>query len=242
MPLPWDEKFIAFYLADIKALAKRYANDPRVFQIQILGHNYNEAGEEMHAPVIDVMKPYGWTREKVLANWKFWIDRYAGLFPKKKLSLVVSQMYRGGEMDLPGLVADYFVEKCQGRAVVQTHQLHGREDGMGMSGEVSRRLADRAPNCHEAVGSFMEQRARQGTGAMTVYNARRMGDNLLYLQLWRRDCNDVRYAQELADAWKKYGSVPIAELKERLIKDGAYIEKSDWVPPTAPPAVVPKKS
>jgi hypothetical protein len=239
VPLPWDETFMRLYLADLTELARRYADDPRIFQVQVLGHNYNEAGEEMHAPAIDVMKPYGWTREKALANWKYWIDRHAELFPKTKLSLVISQMYRGGETDLPGLVADYFVEKCAGRATLQTHQIHGRDDGLAPSGEICRRLASLAPNCHEAVGSFLEQRPRQGTAAMTVYNARKMGDNLLYFQLWRRDCNDVKYAQDFLDAWKKYGRVPMSDLKARLIADGAYVEKSDYVPAGVPPTAGP---
>lgn len=157
-PLPWDRKFMELYLADIRELARRYADDPRVFQVQILGHNYNEAGEEMHAPAIEAMKPHGWTRELVLENWRFWIDRYAEAFPRKKLSLIVSQMYRGGAADLPALVAEYFVERCQGRAVLQTHQLNGREDAIPASGEICRRFASLAPNSHEAVGSFRSSR------------------------------------------------------------------------------------
>ncbi len=242
VPVPWDEKFIALYLADLRELARRYADDPRVFQIEVLGHNYNEAGEEMHAPAIEVMKPYGWSREKVIANWKFWIDRHAELFPKKKLSLVISQMYRGGETDLPGLVADYFVEKCAGRATLQTHQIHGRDDGFAPSGEICRRLAQLAPNCHEAVGSFLEQRPRQGSAAMTVYNARKMGDNLLYFQLWRRDGNDPKYAREFLEAWAKYGMVPFADLKAKLIAEGVYVEKSDYVPQGVPPTKGPNPS
>ena len=239
VPVPWDPRFMELYLADLKELARRYANDPRIFQIQVLGHNYNEAGEEMHAPAIEVMKPYGWTREKVISNWKFWIDRHAELFPGKKLSLVISQMYRGGEPDLPNVVADYFVEKCAGRAVLQTHQIHGREDSLPPSGQTCQRLAQLAPNCHEAVGSFLEQRPRQGTAAMTLYNARQMGDNLLYFQLWRRDSNEVKFAQDWVDAWQKYGRVPLSELKARMVKDGVYVEKSDYVPQGVPPTAGP---
>ena len=74
---------------------------------------------------------------------------------------------------------------------------------------------------------------------MTIYNARRMGDNLLYLQLWRRDCNDPKFARDLVEAWQKYGRVPLAELKARLIADGIYIEKSDYVPGGVPPTAGP---
>jgi hypothetical protein len=241
-PLPWDARFMELYLADLTELGRRYANDPRIFQVQILGHNYNEAGEEMHAPSIESMKPHGWTRELVLQNWRYWIDRYAELFPKTKLSLIVSQMYRGGEHDLPDLVADYFVERCTGRAVLQTHQIHGRDATLPSSAKTCARLADRSASSHEAVGSFLEQRTRQGTAAMTVYNCRMAGDNLLYFQLWRRDCNDPKFARDFLDAWQKYGALPLADLKPALIRDGLFIEKSDYVPPSVPPTSGPHKS
>lgn len=223
VPLPWDPKFMELYLGDLKAIAERYGNDPRVFQVQVMGHNYNPNGEEMHAPSVASMEPYGWTREIVLENWKYWIDQYNTLFPKKKLSLIVSQMY-GGESarDLPQLVAKYFVEQCKGRAVLQTHQLGGRTDFVTESGAICREFANLAPNCHEAVQSFSEAPEKQGSAAMTLYNARQRGDNLLYLQLWRRDCNDPKYAKAVVDAWNKYSSLSLEDMKARLIADGVY--------------------
>lgn len=100
------------------------------------------------------------------------------------------------------------------------------------------------PNCHETVGSFQEQPERQGTPAMTLYNARKGGDNLLYLQLWRRDCDDPRYAKAVLEAWEKYGALPLDGFKAQLIADGLYVEKSDFHPgarrPTAGPAPGPE--
>lgn len=226
VPVPWDPKFIEFYLGDLRELARRYASDARVFQLEILGQNYNDSGEEMHAPASEAMKPYGWTRAVALQNWHFWIDRYAELFPRQKLSLVVSQMYRGGDEDLPGLVAQYFVQKLAGRGVLQTHQIQGREDLLAPSGQICRELARLAPNCHEMVQTFKERPDRQGSAAMTIYNARQMGDNLLYLQLWRRDAEDPKYLQALAEAWRRYGSVPLDQLKARMMADGVYTARA----------------
>jgi len=186
----------------------------------------------MHAPAADAMRPFGWSEETVLHNWKFWIDRYAELFPKKKLNLIVSQMYKGrdGGPDLPGKVAAYFMEKCAGRAVLQTHQLQGRQDALAESAQICGQYARLAPNCHEMVGSFKEQPDRQGSPAMTLYNTKQAGNNVLYLQLWRRDCNDPQYAKALLDAWEKYHALNAAEMKTRLIAEGLYVEKSNWRP------------
>jgi len=157
VPLPWDRKFMELLANDLRAIAERYGEDPRVFQVQVLGHNYNPNGEEMHAPSVEAMLPYGWTRETVIENWKYWVDLYNELFPKKKLSLIVSQMYRGqGAEDLPDVVAEYFVNTCQGRAVLQTHQLGGRMDYLAASGETCKAFSELAPNCFEAVQSFSE--------------------------------------------------------------------------------------
>lgn len=233
-PLPWDPKLMELLTADLRKLAERYDHDPRVFQIEVLGHNYNPGGEEMHAPSVDAMKPYGWSREKVLGNWKYWIDQYATLFPRKTLSLVISQMYRGSGMELPEQVTAYFIERCAGRGVLQTHQVTGRVDRVAESGQICGQHALLAPNSHEAVLSFKEAPERQGTPAMTIYNARQCGDNLLYFQFWRRDCEDPKYAGAFADAWEKYGRMPLAELKARLIADGLYIPPAANEPPAAP--------
>lgn len=234
VPLPWDRRFMELYTADLRLFAERYAGDPRIFQIEVLGHNYNPGGEEMHAPTVEAMKPYDWSKEKVLENWKYWVDLYATLFPRQKLSLVVSQMYRGSGMELPEKVAAYFVERCAGRAVLQTHQLTGRIDRVAESGQICAEHARLAPSSHEAVLSFKETPERQGTPAMTLYNARQGGDNLLYFQFWRRDCEDPKYAQAFAEAWEKYGRVPLGELKARLTADGLYVPPETREPPAAP--------
>ena len=238
VPVPWDERFIELFLADLNALASRYAEDPRIFQIEVLAHNYNPGGEEMHAPTADAMRPFGWSEEKALSNWKFWIDRYAELFPKKKLSLVVSQMYRGGGANLPRQVAEYFVGKCQGRGVLQTHQLQGRQDALAESAQICQQFARLAPSSHEMVGSFKEQPERQGSPEMTVFNAKQAG-NLLYLQLWRRDCNEPQYAKGILDAWQKYGALSVAEMKARLVAEGRYVERSAWQPGAREPQPAP---
>jgi len=204
-PLPWDERYIALLSGDLKDIAARYGTDPRVFSIEVLGHNYK--GEEMHAPDPESLLGTDWSPKKALDNWKYWIDLYNSLFPEKKLILVISQMYRG-EKQLPVEVADYFVTRCQGRAILQTDQLNGREDKLLWSMEICRRFSTLAPNCHEMVGSFKTQPARQGDPAMTIKNFLK-GGNPLYLQLWRGDADDPRYAKELLDAFREYHTQPI---------------------------------
>lgn len=224
-PIPWDTTYMRLFTKDVKAIAKLYANDSRVNMVEILGHHFR--GEEMHAPNKNLFMQFGWNKNVVIANWKYWINLYDSLYPYMKLNLVVSQMY-DGVPELPEIVAAYFLEKCSGRAVLQTDQLNGREGGrIPGSGELCKKFSDLAPNCHEMVASFKEQPDRQGTPSMTIYNFKQMG-NPYYLQLWRRDCDDPAYAKALLDAWEKYKKMTVPEMKEQLIKEGLFIEKSTW--------------
>lgn len=223
--VPWDKKFMELFSADVKAVAKIYANDPRVFMVGILGHNYK--GEEMHAPKTQYFKDYGWSKEIIIDNWKYWIDLYDSLYPTKKLNLVVSQMYPG-MTDFPERVVAYFLEKCSERAVLQTDQLNGRESKLPISGQICKKFSSIAPNGHETVGSFKEQPERQGTAEMTVYKLRLMG-NPLFIQLWRRDCSDPQYCKRFLDAMEKYEDLSLNEMKQQLIREGLYIEESDYI-------------
>lgn len=222
--VPWDPKYMELFSADIKAIAAKYANDPRIFMVGVLGHNFK--GEEMHAPPVDLFKDYNWSESKVFENWKYWIDLYNSLYPNKKLSVVISQMYPG-KNDLPEKVVTYFLEKCSGRAVLQTHQLNGRDANFSLSGDICKKYSNIAPNGHETVGSFKEQPERQGTPEMTIYKLKSMG-NPLFLQLWRRDCSNSQYAKALIEAWNKYKDMTVDEMKSRMKEEGLYIEKSTW--------------
>ena len=231
-PIPWDSRFMDLFSADIRELGARYADDPRVFSVEVLGHNYNHAGEEMHAPAVSEMEPFGWSREKVLDNWKYWINEYNEAFPKKKLVLIVSQMYRGpeDERDLPGAVTKYFLEQCQGRAILMTHQLQGRRDVLGFGPAMCAEYREQAPNGHELGASLKENPERLGSLPMTIYMFLKAG-NPLFLQVWRRDCDDPQYARSMLDAWKKYGAGRTAEeCKALLEKEGLYVPPDADVP------------
>jgi Beta-galactosidase. len=218
-PVPWDYRYLEIYWGDLRRIQARYGNDPRVWAIKVLGHNYNHVGEEMHAPPAAELKPYGWTKHKFLENWKVWIDLYDEMFPNKKLILVVSQNYTGepGAEALSEGVARYFVEKCQGRAILMSHQLHGRHDGLAFGPEICRKLSDLAPNAHEFVGSMKETPERQGTMPMVIYNTVQAG-NPIFLQLWRRDCDDPTYVKQVLEAWNRYGWI-LRESLELVLKD-----------------------
>jgi hypothetical protein len=146
-------------------------------------------------------------------------------------------MYPGYD-DLPGEIADYFVKTYQGRAILQTDQLHGRDESQQLSDTIVRQLSAYAPISHELVGSFKEQPTRQGTPEMTVYNFLRNG-NPLYLQLWRRDSSDPRYAQALIAAMHTYGHLDVEAVKAQLQREGLYREHADWHPTMVTPAAKP---
>jgi hypothetical protein len=234
-PVFWSGGYLKLLTADIQAIAQHYGDDPRVSSITIQGHNYQ--GEEMHGIPVTFLTPYGFSREMVVENWKYWIDTYGQLFPHKKLILVISQMYPGYP-DLPFEIADYFVKTYQGRAILQTHQLHGRDESQLLSDTIVRQLSAYAPTSHELVGSFKEQPARQGTAEMTVYNFIRNG-NPLYLQLWRRDSSDPHYAQALIAAMHMYEHLEVKAIKAQLQHERLYREHADWHPNMETPASKP---
>lgn len=234
-PVFWSEGYMKLLTADVQAIAQRYGDDPRVSTITIQGHNYQ--GEEMHGIAVTFLAPYGFSRAKVVENWKYWIETYGRAFPQKKLILVISQMYPGYD-DLPLEIADYFVKSYQGRAILQTHQLHGRDESQQLSASIVRQLSAYAPTSHELVGSFKEQPTRQGTTEMTVYNFIRNG-NPLYLQLWRRDSSDPRYAQALIAAVNMYEHLDVEAIKAQLQHEGLYREHADWHPNMVTPASKP---
>lgn len=220
-PVPWDYQYLELYCGDLKRIRSRYGSDPRVWAVQIMGHNY--IGEEMHAPAVKDALPFGWSEEKVLENWKIWIDFYDEIFPTKKLILVVSENYRGADDKLSEYVAEYFVNKCQGRAILMSHQLSGRCEKLAFGPRTCQKFSQLVPNCHELVQSLSESPERQGSAAMTVYNFVKCG-NPLFLQLWRRDCDNPQYAKAILDAWNKYGWMPPEALKERLEREGLYVK------------------
>jgi hypothetical protein len=233
-PILWDPVYMDAFTRLLTQLAGRYRNDARVTAMHVLGHHYK--GDEMHAPKeTGLLEPYGFSRQTVLDNWRYWLDLYGSLFPSTRLILVISQMYPGFN-DLAQEVAELFVGKFPGRAILQSDQLHGRQDALGqpegkaqLSDSIIRSLSGSAPHGHEMVGSFKEQPQRQGSVEMTIYNFVRMG-NPLYLQLWRRDCSDPSYAEALLRAWEKYGGMKPDALRSRLQEEGLYVETSDWNP------------
>ena len=235
-PVPWDYRYLEIYWGDLRRLQSKYGSDPRVWAIEVLGHNFNPAGEEMHAPAVDVFKEFGWSKHTFIENWKIWIDLYDEMFPTKKLILVVSQNYPGHE-ELSEGVARYFVEKSQGRAILMSHQLHGRHDGLSFGPDVCRQLSALAPNAHELVGSLQETPERQGSVPMTIFNFVQCG-NPLFLQLWRRDADDPRYIKAVLGAWNRYGWIPEQSLKSVLQDEKLYVAQAD-APPRPTRALTP---
>ena len=235
-PVVWHPRYTALFTADLRELARRHADDPRLDSIQVTGHNYK--GGEMHAPKSDtvgVLAAHGFSRATVLQDWKYWIDTVGTLFRRQKLNLVVSQMYpsrANGEdfSTLPEEVAAYFVERYQGRAILQTMQLNGRESadrGQLMSQEICLKFSALAPNCHEMVGSFKTQPDRQGTPEMMIFNFVRQG-NPLYLQYWRADAGDPELIAQIETAWRTYGGMEKDALAARLKAEGRWIETSTF--------------
>ena len=224
-PVVWDDTYVRLLTEFFEAIAGKYAKDNRVADVVVQGHNY--IGEEMHAPDPAIFANYVFSEDVVRKSWKYWIDLFNKLYPEKNLILVVSQMYKDYE-HLCGEVADYFVKTVGNRAILQSDQLLGRHPQRGLSLDIISKYGDTVPNGHEMVGSFLEQPDRQGSPEQTICNFMKMGKHPMYLQLWRRDCDDPKYAKAVLDAWEKYKGMTSDEIKAQLQKENKFVEKSDW--------------
>lgn len=226
-PVPWDPTFVELFTQDLAAIAARYGKDPRLLGLTVLGQNFNYLGEEMHAPAVDAFLPFGWTEERVLANWRLWIDTYARLFPTKKLMMVPSQSYRGAD-HLSRKFVEYFAQQCAGRGMLQTHQLTGRGEKVSFGPEICREFADRLPASHEIFSSIKFIPWRNGSLSMWVYNANRVAP-VPFLQMWPRDAEDPAVAEMLRVAWENYGAVPADEAEARLRREGKYVVSTPYL-------------
>lgn len=230
-PVPWDPIFERLFISDLEELARRYADDPRIFMVGVAGHNFR--GEEMHTP--PVYHVPGWSREKVLDCWEGWIRTFDRLFPEKRLFVVVSQMYPGQD-GLTEEVVDYFVETVGSRGVLQTHQLAGRSDNLPESGRLCHKHHSVVPHTHELLGSLTAAPERQGSLDMTMYNLVRMG-NPLFLQIWQRDSLDPQHALRVLQKWEKYGHLDPETIQRKLIDNDLFQTKDMYRRPTREHAI-----
>ena len=233
VPIPWDQKYMELLTNDIELLAEKYADDPRVQQVQVTGHTYGTL--EMHAPDISDYTSQGIaiSPQIILDNWKYWVDLWGKLFPAKDLVLVLSQMYSGGgnsyNSDLSRAVTDYFVTKYQGRAILSTHQLHGKWDigprleagGDNDPFRICKEYSDRAPNGHEMVASFSNP-DRQGTMEMTILNLKYMG-NPYFMQFWKNETTQGTFFGDMQQMYDKYKNMSYQQMKASLIAEGKYL-------------------
>lgn len=226
-PVPWDPVYMRLFTADLEAIARRYGDDPRVFAMTVLGQNFNYLGEEMHAPSVEAFLPFGWTERRVLENWRYWIETYDRLFPRKKLMLVVSQSYRGAD-HLARKITRLFAERCAGRGFTQTHQLTGRGERWAFGPQICHDFAGQLPASHEIFSSLKYIPWRNGGLPMWVFNANRIG-RVPLLQMWSRDAEDTEVAEKLREAWAKYGTVPVNEAEARIRADGHYIVSTPYL-------------
>lgn len=227
-PMVWDKTYKKYLKKDLQLIANLVKRYPNVKTITIMGHNYK--GAEMHvAKVNDIMISKGFSEEMVLKEWEDWMDFYATAFSDKKMMLCISQTYTPA---LPAKIVALFISKYKKRAELNNCQLDGRQD-MAAQGALIHTIMKNYPDVpisFEMVGSFMEQPERQGSYEMTVYNARTAGQTC-YFRLWRRDLNDICYADNLIKAWDKYKDLTTEEFKAKLIEEGLYKNKSTWKRP-----------
>jgi hypothetical protein len=105
VPLPWDEKYIAAYIAFTKAFAAHFASNPDVAAIELTQISSDTAetelpnndGTEMRPRVrcpppndTEGWRAAGYTGKKVLAAWEKMTDAIAEAFPKQVLVMASS--------------------------------------------------------------------------------------------------------------------------------------------------------
>jgi hypothetical protein len=245
-PIPWDSTYVALFTRFVDTLSVMISSHPHsasVIAVEIMGHNYR--GEEMHAPSATIFSGQGFevTYDKVMDNWKYWIDLFNDKFPQKKAILVISQTYSGNGSDGVSLstvlndIISYFVNvfDVNKRAILQTDQLDGRQNSVnGVTNKICINYNSSAytgengiPNGHEMVGNFYTQPFRQGRPCMTVYNFIAML-NPSYMQLWSGNASDPHWARELLKWWYISRFKTAAEVKSALDTMDLFIENGTY--------------
>jgi len=231
-PVPWDPKFMQLYEKDIRLIAERYADDPRLSGVNIGGAQYMFG--EFHSPSVEEMNARGVEvdPQTVYDNWKHWIDLYGELFPNKHLFITVSPMYQNNAHPyMVERLVDYFVTKYQGRAILQNAQLNGRQDFRltnNMPWIVMSNFRHLAPCTFETLSNFnmksgetKSNSLRQGSIEMVVLNLKWAGSH--YFRYWRDDAiTQNGAAEQLQKIWDKYRDMTYHEMKEDLQKNGLY--------------------
>jgi len=228
-PVPWDETYMRSWETCLKRVAPVINAESSLYAVGIYGHNYK--GGEMHMPKgkadMEEWKNLGWSEEVVLDNWKHWIDCYAALFPRKKLILVISNLYGSATSSLTGKIADYAAAKYPDRIILQNMQLHGRYDylkSQDSQAGAQVRYRGRIPSSWETVGSYYEQPLRQGSVEMMMFNAFKASPH--FIQLWNRDSSNPEFTRRILEVYDEFKGQSPDEIKSRLVKEGKYHDRN----------------
>jgi len=226
IPAPWDAKYQEHFSRLIQEVGKRYADDPLCVGVVLTCANFMSA--EMHLPNAPEARAkwsgMGDYRGKLLQVYKKYTDEWAKAFPKQQLCLHISQVLDLKESFVENVI-DYGMSKYPERFAIQSDQLNGRRENVGMmTYDIVLKYGGRVHHGFQSVGAFSRGGERMGSVEMAALNAVRA--NAEYWELWHGDAVAVPISAAVTDAWEEAKKLGYEEYKKKLIAEGRYQEES----------------
>jgi hypothetical protein len=224
--VPWDENYQRHFSRMIEEVGKRYANDPLCLGVVLTCANFMSA--EMHLPKApedrakwEAMGDY---ESKLIAVYKKYTDEWAKAFPRQQVCLHISQV-----LDLKASflekVIDYGASKYPDRFTIQSDQLTGRREDVGMmTYDLVQKYGGRIHHGFQSVGGFSREGERMGSIEMAALNV--VHANGEYWELWHGDGMNPQISAAVLSAWEEAKKLGYEEYKKKLIAEGRYEEQS----------------
>jgi len=229
MPYPLDDEYAEVWFHFIKAFAERYRDEAPFVAIHLGG--IGDGPETFLPSNPEDMKQWeamGFTDDKLISLYKKWIDFYGITFPSQRIILDVCKVFGDKERDgkiLRGII-DCGISQLGHRFGIQHDVVHGRSDMKDYLSQVlMREYSKTIPVGLQSAGAFKNASPRVGDMDLFIYNV--MEVNPKYLELWWGD-RSAKISKLIHEKWQDAKKHSLEDLKDTLIKNGAYKETDDY--------------
>lgn len=222
IPVPWDPIYQREFSRRIAQLGERYAQDPLCVGVVLTCANAMSAEMHLTKGRSDLAKwqAMGDYEARLLEVYKKYTDEWAKAFPRQAISLHLAKV-----LDLPPTfckqVVDYGLSKYPERFTIQSCQLTGRREDVGMmTYDLIREYRERAHHGFQSLASFGGRGDRMGSIEMAALNVVHADGE--YWELWHGDGMSLEISAAVNNAWEEAKRLGYEGYKKKLISEGKY--------------------
>ena len=200
IPLPWDQHYIDRWGETIKAVAKRYRNDPDLYLVHITTSSQN--GFEMQLPYkrgprdtnnIPDWKTYGYTEQRYIDGTKQVISIFSEAFPKQMLDLEIHPVFESYR--IPEELLNYGYSVANGRFGAFGAWLSNKNKPWEKKLHQLMTMYADQPNSfcnYQLIGNETRQAQRLGTGGLKGTVQLGLSQGCRYYEIWDIDLKNAR--------------------------------------------------